>query len=118
MTSGLRLRALTTDKSFSGSPLSRGRTECVAVAPRFRGDERRVEQTPANNLRSFTRQRESRGKILGNCWSGPRWSLPSQSGGGHERSLLAHRHVPDVAGVFAHGAVGGEPAHARGVQNR
>ncbi len=29
----------------------------------------------------------------------------------------ADRHVPDVARVFAHGAVGGEPAHARGVDD-
>src|SRR5262249_8577748 len=30
----------------------------------------------------------------------------------------SHRHVPDLAGVFSHGAVGGEPAHARRVENR
>src|SRR5215510_9015503 len=30
----------------------------------------------------------------------------------------SHHHVPDLAGVFADGAVGGEPAHARRVENR
>src|SRR5260370_10339732 len=33
------------------------------------------------------------------------------------RQSPAHRHVPDLPGIFADGAVGGEPRHPRDVEN-
>src|ERR1700741_3608251 len=35
----------------------------------------------------------------------------------HRRRRRAHRHVPDLLGIFANGAVGGEPRHARDVED-